>query len=182
MNRESTRKNVPVKTTNSSALVSYDGLGGYDWSDQVKDGPNYTLMAYSTSSSDFESLNKLIDSQIMENYKKGLGYNAVSPPHIGFFMPPKPDLSYIGLEEFTSEPAVETLNSKTSKDVLKVVKNDNGTLIIEDWKSDDEDESVSQPKIEKETVKPSVAKIMKKLMVDALPLEVTPEEGKSLAK
>nr|GEU63275.1 ribonuclease H-like domain-containing protein [Tanacetum cinerariifolium] len=49
-NRESTRRNVPVKTTKYLALVSCDGLGGYDWSDQVEDGPNYALMAYSTSS------------------------------------------------------------------------------------------------------------------------------------
>nr|GEW48417.1 putative ribonuclease H-like domain-containing protein [Tanacetum cinerariifolium] len=129
-----------------------------------------------------KSLNKLIGRQIVDNYKKGLGYNAVLPPHTGLFMPPKPDLSYIGLEKFTSELAVDTLNAKTSKDVPKVVKNDNGAPITEDWKSDDEDESVSQPKIEKKTVKPSVAKIMKKLMEDMLPLEVTPKEKKSLAK
>nr|GEU50207.1 hypothetical protein [Tanacetum cinerariifolium] len=53
-NVESTRRNVPFETTNSSALVSCDGLGGYDWSDQVKDGRNYALMAYSTSISDSE--------------------------------------------------------------------------------------------------------------------------------
>nr|GEY44824.1 hypothetical protein [Tanacetum cinerariifolium] len=74
-------------------------------------------------------------------------------------MPLKPNLSYIGLEKFTSEPAVETLNAKTSEDVPKVVKNDNGSLISEDWKLDDEDESVPQPKIEKKIVKPSVAKV-----------------------
>nr|GEU50278.1 hypothetical protein [Tanacetum cinerariifolium] len=107
---------------------------------------------------DLESLNKLIDSQIVDNCKKVLGYNAVPPLHTGLFMPPKPDLSYIGLDEFTSEPAVETLNAKTSKDVTKVVKKDNGALIIEDWKSDDEDQSVPQPKIEKKIVKPSVSK------------------------
>nr|GEY41286.1 hypothetical protein [Tanacetum cinerariifolium] len=39
-NRESTRRNVPVKTTNSLALVSCDGLGGYDWSDQAEERPN----------------------------------------------------------------------------------------------------------------------------------------------
>nr|GEX10476.1 hypothetical protein [Tanacetum cinerariifolium] len=54
MNKKSTRRNVPVETTNSLALVSCDGLGGYDWSDQAEEGPNYALMAYSTSSSDFE--------------------------------------------------------------------------------------------------------------------------------
>nr|GFA77528.1 hypothetical protein [Tanacetum cinerariifolium] len=61
--------------------------------------------------------------------------------------PPKPDLSYIGLEEFTS------------KDVSKVVKNDNGALIIKDWKLDDGDKSVPQLKIENKTVKPIVVKV-----------------------
>nr|GEV06066.1 hypothetical protein [Tanacetum cinerariifolium] len=197
-NRESTRRNVPIETTNSSALVSCDGLGGYHWSDQAKKGPNYALMAYSTSSSDSEfeihcneitirelrkkletvqrekdgiqltveklenaskSLNKLIDSHIVDNCKKGLGYNAVPPPHTVLCMHPKPDLSYISLEEFTSERAVETLNAKTNEEVPKVVKKDNGAPIIKYWKSDDEDESVPQPNIEKNTVKPSVAKL-----------------------
>nr|GEW11307.1 uncharacterized mitochondrial protein AtMg00810-like [Tanacetum cinerariifolium] len=36
-NKESTRRTVPVETLASSALVSYDGLGGYDWSNQAKD-------------------------------------------------------------------------------------------------------------------------------------------------
>ncbi|GJX69533.1 ribonuclease H-like domain-containing protein, partial [Tanacetum coccineum] len=53
-NKESTRRTMPVETSTSTALVSYDGLGGYDWSDQSKEGPNYALMAYSSSSSDSE--------------------------------------------------------------------------------------------------------------------------------
>nr|GEV95794.1 putative ribonuclease H-like domain-containing protein [Tanacetum cinerariifolium] len=48
-NRESFRRNVPIETTTSLTLVSCDELGGYDWSDQVEEGPNYALMAYSTS-------------------------------------------------------------------------------------------------------------------------------------
>nr|GEW49795.1 hypothetical protein [Tanacetum cinerariifolium] len=59
-----------------------------------------------------KSLNKLIDSQIMDNCKKGLGYNAVPPSHTHLFIPPKPDLSYISLEEFTSEPAVKNVNGE----------------------------------------------------------------------
>ncbi|GKC87311.1 putative reverse transcriptase domain-containing protein, partial [Tanacetum coccineum] len=52
-NRESSKRSVIVKTTTSNALVSCDGLGGYDWSDQAEVGPtNYALMAYSSSSSD----------------------------------------------------------------------------------------------------------------------------------
>nr|GEW02104.1 hypothetical protein [Tanacetum cinerariifolium] len=101
-------------------------------SDQAEEALNYALMAYSTSS---------FDSEIVDNCKKGLGYNAVPPPHTGLFMPLKPDLSYISLEEFTGEPAVETPNAKTSEDIPKVVKNDNGAPIIKDWKSYDEDES-----------------------------------------
>nr|GFA46090.1 hypothetical protein [Tanacetum cinerariifolium] len=60
--RDAIRKTVPVETPNSSALVSCDGIGGYDWSDQAEEGPtNYALMAYSTqsvSSSDSESKDK----------------------------------------------------------------------------------------------------------------------------
>nr|GEX67082.1 retrovirus-related Pol polyprotein from transposon TNT 1-94 [Tanacetum cinerariifolium] len=97
-----------------------------------KDGIQLTVEKLENAS---KSLNKLIISQIMDNYKKGLGYNAVPPPC-----------------------TVETLNAKTSEDVPKVVKTDNGAPIIEDWKSNDEDESVSQPKIKKKIVKPSVTK------------------------
>nr|GEU77839.1 hypothetical protein [Tanacetum cinerariifolium] len=39
------RRSVPVETPDSTALVSCDDLGGYDWSDQAKEGPNYALMA-----------------------------------------------------------------------------------------------------------------------------------------
>ncbi|GJX50395.1 putative ribonuclease H-like domain-containing protein [Tanacetum coccineum] len=34
-NKESTRRTVPVETSTFTALVSCDGLGGYDWSDQA---------------------------------------------------------------------------------------------------------------------------------------------------
>ncbi|GJZ83053.1 putative ribonuclease H-like domain-containing protein, partial [Tanacetum coccineum] len=43
-----------VETSTSISLVSCDGFGGYDWSDQAEEGPNYALMAYSSLSSDSE--------------------------------------------------------------------------------------------------------------------------------
>ncbi|GJT18839.1 hypothetical protein Tco_0877545 [Tanacetum coccineum] len=52
-----------------------------------------------------KSLNKLIECQIVDNCKKGLGYenyNAVPPPYTGNFMPPTPDLSFTGLDEFVN--------------------------------------------------------------------------------
>ncbi|GJR00607.1 hypothetical protein Tco_0523591 [Tanacetum coccineum] len=36
-NKESSRRNVPMETSTSTALVSCDGLGGYDWSDQAEE-------------------------------------------------------------------------------------------------------------------------------------------------
>nr|GEW64430.1 ribonuclease H-like domain-containing protein [Tanacetum cinerariifolium] len=190
--RDVTRKTTPVETPNSSALVSRDGLGGYDWSDQAKEGPtNYALMVYSTpsaSSSDSEvstsykeglksveqrlefsktneskyieqinvlkvdihyrdraltelqrrldlaetekvgiqlnvnklenaskSLNKIIECQIVDNYKKGQEYNAVSPPHTGLFPPLKSDLSSTGLEELINEPKTKKSKDKSNK-------------------------------------------------------------------
>ncbi|GJZ87371.1 hypothetical protein Tco_0658981 [Tanacetum coccineum] len=38
-NKESTRRIMHVETSISIALVSCDDLGGYDWSDQAKEGP-----------------------------------------------------------------------------------------------------------------------------------------------
>nr|GEX95319.1 putative ribonuclease H-like domain-containing protein [Tanacetum cinerariifolium] len=50
---EPQRRNVPVETSTSNALVSqYDGTCSYDWSYQAEDEPaNFALMAFSSSSS-----------------------------------------------------------------------------------------------------------------------------------
>ncbi|GJZ23615.1 ribonuclease H-like domain-containing protein [Tanacetum coccineum] len=106
-----------------------------------------------------KSLNKLIECQIVDNCKKGLGYekyNAVPPPYIGNFMPPTPDLSFTGLDEFVNKPVVE--NRKSDEEVSKVVRKSDDSPIIEDWVSDSEEENVSQTKTEKKTVKPSIVK------------------------
>ncbi|GJY15913.1 retrovirus-related pol polyprotein from transposon TNT 1-94 [Tanacetum coccineum] len=62
-------------------------------------------------------LNKLIESQIVDNCKKGLGYNAVPPPYTGNFMPPTPDLSFTGLDEFVNKLVVK--NIKSDEEVSK---------------------------------------------------------------
>ncbi|GJT57370.1 ribonuclease H-like domain-containing protein [Tanacetum coccineum] len=273
-NRENTRRVMPV---DSNALISCDGLGDYDWSDQAEEGlTNFALMAYSSTNSNSEvstdsncssfslenvkilkeqneqllkdlrtskinvityktglesvearllvykknesvyeedikllkreiylkevsitelrrklelaqkqkdeiqltlenfensskSLSKLLDCQIVDKCKIGLGYNVVPPPYTGNFMPPKPDLSFSGLEEFVNEPIVskptvkkpviETSKAKASVDKPKVVKKNNGAPIIKDWVSDSEEEDMPQAKIQKKTVKPNFAKI-----------------------
>ncbi|GKE33221.1 hypothetical protein Tco_1452543 [Tanacetum coccineum] len=126
-----------------------------------KDGIQSNVDKFENAS---KSLNKIIESQIVDNCKKGLGYNAVPPPLIRNFMPPKPDLSFTGLEEFTSEPivlkpVVENSEAKASEAKSKVVRKNNGAPIIEDWVSYSEEEYVTQPKIEKKITKPSFVKI-----------------------
>nr|GEX78403.1 hypothetical protein [Tanacetum cinerariifolium] len=136
---ESSRRSVPVETPASTALVSCDGLGGYDWSDQAEEGPNYALMAFSSLSYDSK----------------------------GNFMPPTPGLSYTGLDEFVNKAVAEAKSSDEEPKVVR--KNDNALIIkewvsdnasiIEEWVLDNEEEDVSLPKIKKKTVKPSIAKI-----------------------
>ncbi|GJX25261.1 putative ribonuclease H-like domain-containing protein [Tanacetum coccineum] len=60
-NGDAPRRNAPVDTSTTNALVVQDGIGGYDWSFQAKEGiTNFALMAYtfqgssSSSSSDSE--------------------------------------------------------------------------------------------------------------------------------
>ncbi|GJW45822.1 retrovirus-related pol polyprotein from transposon TNT 1-94 [Tanacetum coccineum] len=62
-NKEILRRSMHVETSTSTALVSYDGLGGYGWSDQAEEGPNYALMAFSSLSSDSEISNGFICSK-----------------------------------------------------------------------------------------------------------------------
>ncbi|GJR36402.1 proline-rich receptor-like protein kinase PERK9 [Tanacetum coccineum] len=222
-NNESTRRIIPMETSTSTALVSCDGLCGYDWSDQAEEGPNHVLIAFLSSSFDSEvsnntncskscwktvetlksqydqlhkdfkksklmfldymsrirvidenlklirelrkkleiaqkekyeikfnvdkfenaseSLNKLIESQIVDNCKKGLGYNAVPLSYTGNFMPPTRDLSFTGLDEFVNNPVVE--NKKSDEEASKVVRKSNDSPIIEDWVSDSEEEKLT---------------------------------------
>ncbi|GJX95806.1 putative ribonuclease H-like domain-containing protein [Tanacetum coccineum] len=91
----------------------------------------------------FKSLNKLIECQIVDNCKKGLGYenyNAVPPPYTGNFMPPTPDLSFTGLDEFVNKPVVENCKAMSSEEEPKVVRKYDDALSIEEWVSDDEEE------------------------------------------
>nr|GEU67226.1 hypothetical protein [Tanacetum cinerariifolium] len=131
-----------------------------------KDEIQLTVENFENSS---KCLSKLIDCQIVDKCKTGLGYNALPPPYTGNFMPPKPDLSFFGLEVFVNEPivskptvkkhVVETSKAKASADKPKFVGKNFGSLLIKDWISDSEDEAESKPNIRKKTVKPSFSKI-----------------------
>ncbi|GKB13086.1 ribonuclease H-like domain-containing protein [Tanacetum coccineum] len=125
-----------------------------------KDEVQLTVQKFENSS---KSLSKLLDSQIMDKCKIGLGYNAVLPPYTGNFMPPKPDLVYPSLDDFVevnesvSESIVEKPTVETNEP--ETARKENGAPIIEDWVSNSDEENVPKVKIVEMFNKPSFAKI-----------------------
>nr|GEZ87022.1 ribonuclease H-like domain-containing protein [Tanacetum cinerariifolium] len=117
-----------------------------------KDEVQLTTQKFENSS---KSLSKLLDSQIMDKCKTGLGYNAVPPPYTGNFMPSKLDLVYPSLDDFVdvNESVVEKPTVESNKP--KTVRKENKAPFIEDWVSESEEED--EPKFQ--TVKPNFTKI-----------------------
>nr|GEV21363.1 ribonuclease H-like domain-containing protein [Tanacetum cinerariifolium] len=125
---------------------------GFDKS-KAEEGPNYALMAFSSSSSNSEASNdstclkscletvKLLKSQndqLLKDLKK---------------------FELMVLDEFVNKSVVENCKAKSSEEEPKVVRKNDDVLIIKEWVSDNEEEDVSQPKIKKKIVRPSIAKI-----------------------
>ncbi|GJW23248.1 putative ribonuclease H-like domain-containing protein [Tanacetum coccineum] len=115
------------------AMLAIDGAG-VDWSFMIEEEvpTNFALMAFSDSEIErlkkekesnqikidnfenaYKSLDKLIRSQISDNNRKGVGYNAVSLPPTGLFSPPTINLSNSCLEEF-KQPEFEGYGVKVS--------------------------------------------------------------------
>ncbi|GJW19970.1 ribonuclease H-like domain-containing protein [Tanacetum coccineum] len=121
-----------------------------------KDEVQLTVQKFENS---LKNLSKLLDRQIMDKCKTGLGYNAVPPPYTRNFMPPKSDLVYPSLDDFVDvnesvveKPTVETNEPETAR-------KENGAPIIEDWVSDSDEENVPKVKTVEMFNKPSFAKI-----------------------
>ncbi|GJY66980.1 ribonuclease H-like domain-containing protein [Tanacetum coccineum] len=125
-----------------------------------KDEVQLTVQKFENSS---KSLSKLLDSQIIDKCKTGLGYNVVPPPYTRNFMPLKSDLVYPSLDDFVdvnesvSEFTVEKPTVETNE--LETSRKENGALIIEVWVSDSDEENVPKDKTIEMFNKPSFAKI-----------------------
>ncbi|GJZ76659.1 ribonuclease H-like domain-containing protein [Tanacetum coccineum] len=76
--REINRRTVTLETPIENALVAQDGIGGYDWSYQAEEEHpiNFALMAHTSSGSSSSSDSE--ESQIVNKFKSGLGYNTAS--------------------------------------------------------------------------------------------------------
>ncbi|GKC81097.1 hypothetical protein Tco_1136814, partial [Tanacetum coccineum] len=96
-------------------------------------------------------LDKLIGSQISNNSRKGVGYNAVPPPPTGLFAPPTIDLSNSGLEEF-QQPEFKGYGPKASKsvyvDTSNEVKKTPDTPLVEELVSEKGKQTIFPTKIE----------------------------------
>nr|GFB42541.1 hypothetical protein [Tanacetum cinerariifolium] len=57
-----------------------------------------------------------------------------------------------------SSRRIENCKAKSSEEETKTVKKNDDASIIEEWVSDDKEENVTQPKIEKKTVRPNMVK------------------------
>nr|GFB26659.1 hypothetical protein [Tanacetum cinerariifolium] len=72
------------------------------------------------------------NNQANDRYKADKGYHAVPPPYTGNFMPPRPDMSFAGLDDsvfkstinetITSVHETKTSSSKTSKECMEKPK------------------------------------------------------------
>ncbi|GKF59624.1 hypothetical protein Tco_0176410, partial [Tanacetum coccineum] len=67
-NRDDPRRNAPVDTSTTNALVVQDGIGGYDWSFQAT---NFALMAYTSQGSSSSSSS---DSKIEVVYEEDIAF------------------------------------------------------------------------------------------------------------
>nr|GEY13352.1 ribonuclease H-like domain-containing protein [Tanacetum cinerariifolium] len=91
-------------------------LCGYDWSDKAEEGPNYALMAYTSSSSDSKNENLLKD---LEKSK------------------------LMVIDEFANKPVVKNYEANSSEKEPKVVRKNNDALIIEECVSDNEEDEMT---------------------------------------
>ncbi|GJU87409.1 putative ribonuclease H-like domain-containing protein [Tanacetum coccineum] len=197
-NQDNTRKQGNKEDT-SKAMLAIDGVATYK---RGLDTVEAQLVTYRKNESlknlskkkdafDFKiekfdkalkDLDQLLESQITDKSKKGLGYSAVPPPHpLIYNRPNKLDLSYSGLDEF-KEPEFKGYGPKNSKKESNVgyekesnnsMENSDKSLVkeqesqyndapsVEDWVSDDEEQDESMTKPKKKTVIPTAAKIEK---------------------
>nr|GEZ50896.1 hypothetical protein [Tanacetum cinerariifolium] len=111
---------------------------------------------------------QVFDNQMNDRYKTGEGHHAFLPPYTGNFMPPKPDLILADVDEYvlsefiTNVPDVATSEAKTSETKpkpSKSVSEDISNEVRESPNAPLVKELVSNDKLEKKTVFPTVAKI-----------------------
>ncbi|GJY23100.1 hypothetical protein Tco_0396758 [Tanacetum coccineum] len=117
-------KDISIKDLKKYKISTKDKTGlGYD--SQMNESEVVHSVFYSRESD-------VDDIPVNDRFKTGEGFHAVPPPYTRNYMPPRPDLSFAGLDESvfqsamrkttTSVPETETSISRTSKDIIEKPK------------------------------------------------------------
>nr|GEX06856.1 ribonuclease H-like domain-containing protein [Tanacetum cinerariifolium] len=142
------------------ALVEY--IKKLEKEKKERDELKLTLEKYQNSS---KSLNTLLESQVSDKVKTGLGYKAASPAIEDFVNSSKL------IENQENVNVVKTVESKVDSVDVKnkgvystvetkpVKKNNFSPPIIKDWNSNDESKVEFEPKVEVKTARPCIEKI-----------------------
>ncbi|GKB60737.1 hypothetical protein Tco_0916923 [Tanacetum coccineum] len=93
------------------------------------------------------------NSPVNDRFKTGEGFHAVPPPYTRNYMPSRPDLSFVGLDDSVYKTKVSETETSISKP--KTVRP--SALIIEEWDTDSNNDSVFRPKTD--STKPKFTKI-----------------------
>ncbi|GJS17762.1 ribonuclease H-like domain-containing protein [Tanacetum coccineum] len=81
------------------------------------------------------------DNPVNDRFKTGEGFHTVPPPYTGNYMPPIPDLSFVGLDDSVFKFKVsETITSKDSLKKSKTVRS--SAPLIKDCESNSDDDCV----------------------------------------
>ncbi|GJZ90489.1 ribonuclease H-like domain-containing protein [Tanacetum coccineum] len=152
-NRENTRRVVPVETTTSNALVSYDS-SGYDWNSNYSSSclGNVKILKEQNE----QLLKDLRISKLNANaYKTGL--ESVEAR-----------LLVYKKNKSVYEEDNKVLKFKASEAKPKAVRKNNGAPIIEDWVSDSEEENMLKAVVNAAKLKAIVNAARPKAVVNAV--------------
>ncbi|GKA31687.1 hypothetical protein Tco_0717992, partial [Tanacetum coccineum] len=124
---------LQTEMLNSQKAISDKTCIGY--------GVEYT----SFEESDISSGDEKLPSPLYDNFKREKGYKYV-PPTTGTFLPPRADVSFVGLDEMEIRNKVINKQKSESSGSPKVVKSDKpkinrNNVIIEDWVDSDDEET-----------------------------------------
>ncbi|GKA02364.1 ribonuclease H-like domain-containing protein [Tanacetum coccineum] len=135
-NFEESSKNL-TKLINSQ--ISAKDKAGLGYDSQINEN-EVVHSVFNSRESDMD------DSPVNDRFKIGEGFHAVPPPYIGNYMPSRPDLSFVGLDDSVYKTKVsetKTSISKTSKDIVEKPKTAKPSApIIEDWDTDSDNDTV----------------------------------------
>ncbi|GKC60241.1 putative ribonuclease H-like domain-containing protein [Tanacetum coccineum] len=159
------------------ALMAHSSSGSSSSSSSdTKDGQINESELYNIHMNESEVVHSVFDSResdeddnlVNDRFKTDEGFHTVPPPFTRNYMPPRPDLFFAGLDETVfmsavrkttiSVPETETSISKTSKDIAEKPKTVRPSdPIIEEWDTDNDNDSVFRPKSNQ--TKPKFTKI-----------------------